>query len=244
MCTVTFIRNKKGIIVASNRDESVLRSHAAMPEQYRIEGMDLIFPKDGQAGGTWIGMNRLGHIMVLLNGAFGPHEMRGGYRKSRGLVFLDIMREQDPYSKFQSVDLDNIEPFALVLWAKGELHDLRWDGSRKFGSLVDADVPHIWSSAMLYTPEVRAQRELWFKQWLEQRNLDHITVDDLTAFHTFGGNTADEENKLVMHRGEILKTISITTIESNDSGMCMHYDDLMLDRQSLTGFKKDGGQLV
>jgi len=203
-----------------------------MPAAYQYNNRTIVFPKDGQAGGTWIGMNESGHVMVLMNGGYKKHQMGGTYRRSRGLIFLDIFQQEDPYAAFEAIDLDQIEPFTLILWTGKELWDLRWDGLQKHKTPADPGTVHIWSSAQLYTPEVRTQREVWFKEWLEQKDIQHISVADVTAFHTFGGNGGDEKNRLVMHRGDFLKTISITTIDWQPGNMTMHYHDLVQDTSS------------
>lgn len=232
MCTVTFIPHAAGVIMASNRDEQVLRRMAQMPAAYQYNNRTIVFPKDGQAGGTWIGMNDSGQVMVLMNGGYQRHQMGGTYRKSRGLIFLDIFQQEDPYAQFEKIDLDQIEPFTLILWTGKELWDLRWDGAQKHKTPADPGTVHIWSSAQLYTPEVRRQREVWFREWLEQTDIQHISVAEVTAFHTFGGNGGDEENRLVMHLGDFLKTISITTIDWQPGNMTMHYHDLVQDVSS------------
>jgi len=229
MCTVTFIPRSGGVLMASNRDEVLLRSNAKAPEAYTLNGRKIVFPKDNKAGGTWIAIHENGHVMVLLNGAYNSYTRGTSYRRSRGLIFLDIFQEPDPLAQFERIDLDNIEPFSLVLWAGGRLHDLRWDGARKFKTEEDPALTHIWSSTALYSPQVRRQRELWFSEWLSARDIAHITIEDLTQFHTFGGNGADEENRLVMHLGTLLETISITTIDWMPDKAVMHYKDLVHD---------------
>ena len=60
----------------------------------------------------------------MLNGAFTKHERNLPYRKSRGLIVLEIF-EYKSFSDFVTdVDLHNIEPFTLVLAEKDKLQSL------------------------------------------------------------------------------------------------------------------------
>ena len=227
MCTVTFIPHQQGVFITSNRDEQVSRSMAAVPQFYTINNKRIIFPKDGKAGGTWVAASASGDVMVLLNGGFHPHVMGGTYRKSRGLIFLDIFSADNPVQKFKEIDLDKIEPFTLALWHENKLWDLRWDGMQKFQEQKDETLPHIWSSAQLYSPETRANRELWFGKWLKEKNVETLTINDVKHFHTFGGQAESVNDALVMHRGDILQTISITAIDWHPHFFTMSYHDLI-----------------
>src|SRR5437773_862042 len=95
MCTVTFIPQGDTAFITHNRDEKSSRAKAIAPKQYIINGYALLFPRDSAAGGTWIAVNESGAAAVLLNGGFVKHPYRPPYRKSRGLVFLDIIAAGD-----------------------------------------------------------------------------------------------------------------------------------------------------
>jgi hypothetical protein len=69
-------------------------------------------------------------------------------------------------------------------------------------------LPHIWSSATLYTDEVIKERKTWFNTWVTQNQ--SFDKDAALMFHHFGGN-GDKENDLVMNRNE-KKTVSISCI--------------------------------
>jgi uncharacterized protein with NRDE domain len=92
MCTVTFIPAADGVYLTSNRDERLTRPDALFPFRAAQEGQELIYPKDAEAGGSWIALKSAGDAAVLLNGAFAKHQLQPAYRRSRGLVFLDIVR--------------------------------------------------------------------------------------------------------------------------------------------------------
>ena len=55
MCTVTFLPlSNNDFILTSNRDEQRQRE-TLHPKIYEEDGIEMLFPKDKVAGGTWIG---------------------------------------------------------------------------------------------------------------------------------------------------------------------------------------------
>jgi hypothetical protein len=121
MCTVTFIPTAAGVHLTSNRDEQANRGRALDPAYFYGNGYKLIFPGDPDAGGSWIALKDNGDALVLLNGAFIKHLRKPPYRRSRGLVLLDVIKAEDPGQCFNEMDLEGIEPFTLVLFTKGAL---------------------------------------------------------------------------------------------------------------------------
>ena len=83
-------------------------------------------------------------------------------------------------------------------------------------------VPTIWSSSLLYTSEVKQQREQWFSQFL----FDSMRPSemDLLKFHTTAG-TGDKTNDLIMDRG-FVKTKSITQVLKKEETLAMRYDEI------------------
>jgi uncharacterized protein with NRDE domain len=92
------------IIVTSNRDEAVLRT-AIPPKTYLIDGKKITFPKDPKAGGTWYAVAENGILLVLLNGAEEKHEHQPPYKRSRGLVVLEIISSDSPIDHWNTIDL-------------------------------------------------------------------------------------------------------------------------------------------
>ncbi len=223
MCTVTFIPVNNKYYITSNRDEKHVRKQAVAPQEYAHDGVTLIYPKDADAAGTWIAIKENGDAAVLLNGAFKKHIAVPPYHKSRGLIFLDIFKDEMPVTKFAHTSLNKIEPFTLVLFTEGTLYECRWDGHKKYGRQLQNDVPHIWSSATLYDEVVVAKRERWFNQWINENK--NPVQDDILYFHHFGGD-GDEQNGIRMDRNNIYTTVSITSIEIGHEKSAMYYIDL------------------
>lgn len=206
MCTVSFVAGHGIKFFTSNRDEHQLRPPAFAPAVAEINGTAVIFPKDSKAGGTWFAANERGGVVVLLNGAFVKHVSEGPYRRSRGLVLLDVVSAENATEAFHALDLDNIEPFTLVVFESETLHELRWDGSQRHAKPLDPNGAFIWSSATLYTPETIAHRERLFHAFLEKEPAPD--AEAILSFHRH--NHQDFENGFVIDRGDGMKTQSVT----------------------------------
>ncbi|WP_016988853.1 NRDE family protein [Flavobacterium sp. ACAM 123] len=222
MCTVSFIKTDTKIIITSNRDEMVNRPSAIAPKKYIVNGKNVIYPKDPKAGGTWFVVDKKGTVLVLLNGADEKHTIKLNYRKSRGLIVLDIIGNASPRDFWNTIDLDNIEPFTIVLFQEQELFQLRWNGAKKEAIKLDTNKKHIWSSSTLYSKEIRKKRANLFQGFIEKKMmLSEVEMLDFHR-HTEEGN---KENGLVINRNGELKTLSITqSIIERNKLTVLHHD--------------------
>jgi hypothetical protein len=221
MCTVTFIPAGDGIYLTSNRDEQRTRSKALFPYRSAGEGSTILYPKDGAAGGSWIALKSCGAAGVLLNGAFTRHQREPVYRRSRGLIFLDIIGAASPSEYFDVLDLAGIEPFTVVLYSRGRLMECRWDGVRKYTLQLHAGDPHIWSSATLYDPADRRKREAWLQDWYAAKPA--IDSRSILDFH----------RSVVRGEREKVATVSITSIRLAPRKASVTYVDLLEDLQCM-----------
>ena len=224
MCTVTFMPIGDQLIFTSNRDEILTRPLAFAPDFMERNEKILLLPKDPKAGGTWFAVANDGTVAVLLNGAFQPHAFGGVYRKSRGLVLLDIIAAPDPFAEIDVYDLAGIEPFTLLLFRSMQFAEFRWDGIGKYIKELSPDSPSIYSSAMLYEPPIIAQREIWFDQFLHDGH--HKSAQSVRDFHSSAGR-GDVKNGLVMSRGELLKTQCITQAVLDIQDIRLYHHDLI-----------------
>lgn len=232
MCTVTYIPPSKdqGFILTSNRDEKVFRETKA-PETYRLNGIDICFPKDIEKGGSWVAANNQGRLCCLLNGAFIPHQKQAFHTHSRGKVLLDMTAFKGKAQDFfENQSLSNTEPFTIISIAhkKGkitEMFEFIWDGTQKHTSILDSEKPGIWSSVTLYSSNDRELRKMWFDQFLNEKNKP-IDSETIFAFHS-GSHTSDQSINLLMEREGGLKTVSITQVVASNDGFMMKYKDLL-----------------
>lgn len=228
MCTVTYIPAKDSVFITHSRDEKQLRPRAVPPRIYRQGGRNILFPKDSLAGGSWVAVNENGQVAVLLNGGFVKHTPSPPYRKSRGLIFLELAASDNLPDAWQQAYLDNIEPFTLILSAGGKLSECRWDGQRKYRKQLDPSRPHIWSSVTLYDEASAARRKGWFDVWLSRH--PEISQQDIIGFHLSAGD-GDQHNDIRMNRAGHLLTVSISGIQSMPHHSYFRYLDLLAGTQ-------------
>ncbi len=233
MCTVSFVASHGKTIITSNRDEQVARPGAIPPQSYTISHKNIYFPKDPKAGGTWYAVTEDGTVLVLLNGAAEKHQLKPSYRKSRGLIVLDIISTDSPLMTWKNIDLDGIEPFTLVLFEDKKLYQLRWDETQKESLELDATQNHIWSSSTLYAPEIRKERAAWFATFLDTKPA--VNAEEMLHFHRYT-ETGNSEHGLVINRNDFLKTLSITQTVIEDNKVVLSHYDLQQEEKFINSF--------
>jgi Transport and Golgi organisation 2 len=231
MCTVTFIPAGNHFFFTSSRDEQAGRPLALFPEIYELNGCRVLFPKDPQGGGSWIAVNENGHAGVILNGAIKAHETGSSYRKSRGLVLLDLISAPSPADVFEATDFTFIEPFTVILFENKNLYSGKWDGQMKWLESLSANKPHIWSSVTLYDSVAIRKREEWFHAWLSESAYPGSL--DIIHFHQKGGE-GDPFNDIMMNRNYKLLTNSISSIRLSPERASFRYLDLRNGKTSET----------
>src|SRR5258706_2502276 len=92
MCTATWILEDGGYEVFFNRDELRTRKPALPPGVKERDGVRILAPEDGDAGGTWLGANEHGVSVGVANG---PRETSARPFRSRGLLVLDLLASPD-----------------------------------------------------------------------------------------------------------------------------------------------------
>lgn len=234
MCTVTFIPiDKSQFVLTSNRDEAPNR-RTISPDFYKIDSVNMLFPKDEIAGGTWIGLSDKQRLICVLNGGFVLHKRKPAYRISRGVVAKDLLASNDVVVSIRNYDFNDIEPFTIVIvdWSlELKLYELVWDGDIKHFSKLPIS-PRLWSSSTLYNEEMKTQRQLWFSEYLNNENL---SAESILEFHKTAGN-GNINFGVVMDRG-FVKTTSRTQVEKTDDKVSMTYHDLRADEVSKVNFK-------
>lgn len=234
MCTVTFIpKPNNGFILTSNRDEAPGRDTFS-PEIYNEEGVQLLYPKDALAGGTWIGVTQMKRVVTLMNGGFVAHKRNPPYRKSRGVVVKDFLKTHDLKAEVENYNFDDIEPFTVIIveWKQDiQLFQLVWDGL-DFHFSEEPLAPKIWSSSPLYPENLKKKREQWFSEFLFEKV--RPSEKELLEFHKTSGE-GDLNSNLIMDRG-VVKTKSITQIVKKKDTVEMYYEDLQTGKDKCSVF--------
>lgn len=227
MCTVTFLPlDKMGFVLTSSRDVGYRRPKALAPKTYIEEGVPLLYPKDGKAGGTWIGTSRNNRLICLLNGGFEDHIQKQSYAKSRGLIVKELLIAEDFEMASETIDLEDIEPFTIVCvtWGLGSgLLEFVWDGDTRHLTKLDWQ-PSIWSSSTLYTKEMKALRQDWFREWFIGKKQ---SPENILEFHKNAGLGFPEVD--VFMRREHVGTVSITQVCELNDKLEMLYSPYPLD---------------
>jgi uncharacterized protein with NRDE domain len=205
MCTVVYLPLKKSCFLASLRDELAYRS-ASPPTFFNENTTRIIKPTDSK-GGTWIGANSLGFVIVLLNGGFVKHTVQANYRKSRGLIMNEMLASNSPVELWTEMDLAQIEPFSTIVYSDSLLVRLVWDGEIKHTQKLDSKQAHIFSSATLYNEEAALRRAVLFKEWLKSK-----TIKDENSLLRFFKSVDDKENGFFIQRQNGIETISFSFI--------------------------------
>ena len=133
MCTVSWLwQTDGGYQLLCNRDEKRSRLEAAPPRVERWGEVNVIAPRDGDAGGSWIAVNDSGVAVCLLNGSAPPVPLR---LESRGLLLLSVATARgtaEVYERAWRADLTRIAPFTLLaLQPHQPAAMMKWDGERK-----------------------------------------------------------------------------------------------------------------
>lgn len=229
MCTVAFIPQSDQHVFISLRDESPQRIKAIPPTVYTTGSFQTIFPLDQTGGGTWLGINNAGSLLILLNGAFEKHVRRSNYAKSRGMIVRELLATESPVSAWQQMDLSDIEPHTLVVFQQQQLFHLVWDAHQSHVMQKDTSQPHVWSSATLYDQYASEKRN----HDLLQR-VKGMESNDREALLHFFQSVNDSNNGFMINREEQVKTLSMSYIQYGMDVARLHYHELDSDTLHLT----------
>lgn len=228
MCTLTFVPlENNNFILTSSRDEQKTRKNSELPTFTTLNKTKILRPVDGDAGGSWIGITEKGRTLCLLNGAFQRHNRNTPYRKSRGVILMELLATTSQ-SDIEKYDFSKIESFTLIWIEKHKkdtafsLTEYRWveEENKLYKKVMDTKYAYIWSSATLYTSEIAEKREEWFEEWTKfylkkGQPLDTIS-QILWYFHVKGGEkqNASPREQILMNDPQG-GTVSLTQIISH-----------------------------
>ena len=214
MCTLTIIPQQQGLLLTMNRDERRTRHEAGLHDA----GM-LCYPVDGEAKGTWVGVNQCGVTMALLNRYQEP--TREG-AISRGHIIVDAL-QQGGYdavlSYMQQLKPAQYNPFDCVVASVSGINHFTWTGSEFHQRTLPADTPLMLSSSSVNLEETLAHRRKLFNSWLDSSD-PHKTIEQFHLYQQTG-----EESQSVMMARELSHTKSFTQIKIDDLTCQLSYYD-------------------
>src|SRR5208337_1567394 len=166
MCSVVILRLGDTVCVTMNRDESRARVPELPPTRW---SNGLVAPRDGSAGGTWIGFMPNGAWACLLN-SYEPVILTA-HRPSRGLLAPTILAAEDPEQLLETMDLSNYNPFRIVMGNTCNATLYHWDGKTLRRRAISV-LPYFVSSSSWQAEIVLAERNITFRMW-QQANMPH-----------------------------------------------------------------------
>jgi hypothetical protein len=223
MCTISFIPtggNKFNLVAI--RDEINTRKNASFPAVVSLDGYSLVYPKDGEAGGSWIGLHDKGKINTLMNGAFEMYERKPPYKKSRGLVLLDSFKYTSLKDFLKNYDFKGIEPFSIISFhflSEPVIEELRWDGKKSHYFKMNQLKPILWSSSFIYEPAMHAKKIKTFNAWMGKNK--PLNIEEINSFLK-----SKESNFLLKQKDFLSVSISSIEIDAEDNMAVFLYEDL------------------
>jgi uncharacterized protein with NRDE domain len=217
MCTATWIRTRGGYELFFNRDELATRKPARAPVPSVREGVRLLAPVDGDAGGTWIGVNEHGIAVGLANGP-----TSGPAPRSRGLLVLDLLAAAslaEVEGRLRAADPRQYRSFALFaidragetgIWSSDARKIERRPGEGEGALLVSSS-----------RDAVRAKRERLALLERMARANGGLDAKLLAAFHASHEPERGPYSPC-MHR-EDASTVSLTHVVVGANGIEMEY---------------------
>jgi len=229
MCLVSYVSlGPDEYCISSNRDEYLDRATAQI-ESVNINDQKVYFPIDVK-GGSWIFTSDTKRSICILNGAFVNHKRVLPYRMSRGLIMKAFFEYEDASQFLHLIDLDNIEPFTMIIREPQRLLEFRWDGSLKQITRLDPSQHYVWSSCTLYEPDMISQRESWFQDLIGAEAM--LSPERIRKIHQVGGH-GDENIGFLMNREDVVKTISLSQIIHYQGSYQLNHQSLMNESEPI-----------
>ncbi|MCD4677602.1 MAG: NRDE family protein [Desulfobacula sp.] len=226
MCTVSYIpKENGGFYLTHNRDESIRRRIAVPPIYKNINGIEALTPIDREGGGTWIAAYDDGRVLCLLNGTKKAHTPNPPYKHSRGLVIFDYVKYSDIHDFANRYELNNLEPFTLLVYENNSLYEFRRDETKYSIKELNRALPYLYLSATLYSEGLQIERKKQLHEFT--RSEIKVNTNRIVDFHK---NIVAETTVHAKYQDpQLIKTVSITHIDFTGDKAEMIYHDRMND---------------
>ncbi len=186
MCTLTAFHTVDGLLITMNRDESRLRFEAGLkrtfdsiePTQTKTDNqtltkqaVELAYPVDGQAFGTWIGLNNHGVVMCLLNRYQDAHVPNALTRGSIIPTALKHGQANVIFEHLEQLDTLSFNPFDLLVFSVKESRLFSWDGTHYNFEALHLETGRMFSSSSIDAETILPHRHKLFDAWLHQNQV-------------------------------------------------------------------------
>ena len=241
MCTLTiFPLGEDRFRLAFNRDEARSRAPAESPRRRCFGDRTALLPIDPVGRGTWIAVNDAGLTLALLN--VNPPDDEPGFGteypvlstqysatlldrprvRSRGTIIPALLRAgglREALQRAAVLPVRDYAPFRLVLFGRGEMAELAWDGRQvRRERPMPLLGPVMFTSSGLGDELVEAPRRELFDAILRQRG-DAVARQDTYHRHTW----SDSPHLSVCMSREDACTVSHTVISLDSSDAVLTY---------------------
>ena len=217
MCVVSYISHNKVFYLTSNRDIPKNTKVAIPPKRYNIKGHDIIFPKDPDAGGSWIAATpqKLGCVLNAKN----KREINNN--NSRGLLLIDLLQQEDSDKYFIKANLENIYPFSIIELdtSKKTLKNFMWNGDNRKIEKLNINKSYLWLSSSIYKNNTINKKSELFNIMLNTE----ISKARIKKFHL--------KNQFCNIKQDNINTVSITQVSGSFNIEEMNYHDLLNNKQ-------------
>ncbi len=212
MCIISFYKTNNKIILTHNRDEKISRIASLKIEERKWHNKIFYSPVDHLKNGTWIFYSEQYIACILNGGKEKPLALKNEYKKSRGIVLLDLMKYDSVHEYIDSESFEDIAPFTLFVHEiKSKKTFLLFWNEIKLEINDLTDVNFVFrASSTLYSPK-------------RMHELENI-------FHKFNNPSSqaifDLHQSIAMKDGDVEKgkaTTSITQIIADASSTKMKY---------------------
>jgi hypothetical protein len=204
-----------------NRDERITRKPATGPTRHERLGVPYLAPTDGEAGGTWIGVNALGITVCLANRYRIPAPPPPRHRVSRGLLVQSVLDRPTQSAVALAIEhaaLERYEPFTLGVFEPDTMPLLLvWDGE-KFTHDRPVDIGLLLTSSAVDQARVVESRLAVQARALEAGSLNSALLDYLHASH----EPTRSSISICMHRHDA-QTQSLSRIDVGSDTVRFRY---------------------
>ncbi|WP_322970895.1 NRDE family protein [Faecalibacter sp. LW9] len=130
MCIISFYKQNDEIVLTHNRDEAIDRVASLEVETREWNGKKFSAPIDQKKNGTWIFYSEEFIACILNGGKVKPMNLKSTYRKSRGIVLLELMNYDSVKEYAENENLKDIAPFTIFVFERKstKIYLLFWDG--------------------------------------------------------------------------------------------------------------------
>jgi hypothetical protein len=225
MCTLTWRFDRDGLFLCFNRDEKRTRRPALPPGPRILDGVRLLTPTDGDAGGSWLAVNEFGLAVAVLNYYEADSPVSGptpATHESRGHLVLRMAASRswpELLARMEALRCENYRPFYLVLFSGlGEVSMMRWNGVVLERSVLNEGHLPVTTSSF-QTEEVTACRRSMFQRLLRDRG--GVSPEMLAEFH----HSRDERGgaySVTMTRPDAL-TVSFSSVRIGNERATFYY---------------------